>query len=136
MFDFIIFILFFLLFMGLLAYSVIATLKIKKLIKSLFQLNLDYYIITEQIKKNEFKDNEGFINFLTKSRDDAFEYITRVQDVLFAYKEGMDPLVHYHKKFGDVIHTPHKIQIDSMIELYEELLKILPDEPEQTDVIE
>lgn len=128
MFDLIIFIIFFLMFMSSLMYNVILTMKINKLIQSLFQVNLDYFIIADKLKKSNADANEGFIEFLNKSRDDAFKYIESVQLALKIFKEEVGPLVEYHEQFGDVIYNPMGKQLDTVVLAYHKLMLTLPDD--------
>jgi len=128
MFELIIFVIFFLMFMSSLMYNVILTLKIQKLIKSLFQVNLDYFIVADQLKKASKADNEGFVEFLNKSRDDAFRYIEDVQGALNTFKNEVGPLVDYHEQFGDVIYNPMGAQLDTVALAYRKLMLMLPNE--------
>jgi hypothetical protein len=117
--------------MSSLFYNIIATLKIKKLIQSLFQVNLDYFIVADQLKKSNIADNEGFTNFLLKSRDDAFVYIEVVQQALNKFKDEVGPVVDYHKKYGDVIWTPNINSLNRLVTAYEELMLLLPKEEDE-----
>ncbi len=137
MFELIIFVIFFLMFMSSLMYNVILTLKIQKLIKSLFQVNLDYFIVADQLKKASKADNEGFVEFLNKSRDDAFKYIEDVQLALNIFKEEVGPIINYHEQFGDVIYHPMGEQLNTVALAYRKLMLMLPndinnDEDEQS----
>lgn len=127
MFELIIFIIFFLIFMSSLMYNVMLTIKIQKLIQSLFQVNLDYFIIADQLKKANSIDNDGMLEFLTKSREDAFRYIEGVQSALQIFKEELGPIVAYHEKFGDVIYNPMGKQLDEVVLSYKKLMLLLPD---------
>jgi hypothetical protein len=128
MLNFILFIIFFLILMSSLFYNIVATLKIKKLIQSLFQVNLDYFIVADQLKKSNVADNEAFTNFLLKSRDDAFAYIEIVQQALNKFKDEAGPVVDYHKKYGDVMYTPNTDSLNKLVTAYEELMVLLPKE--------
>ena len=128
MFNFILFLLFFLMFVASLFYNIISTLKIKKLIQALFQVNLDYVIVADQLKKSNITDNEAFINFLIKSRDDAFLYIENVQEALQIFKSEVGPLVNYHENFGNVISNPMGLQLDKIVLSYNKLMMMLPEE--------
>lgn len=128
MFNFILFLLFFLMFVASLFYNIISTLKIKKLIQALFQVNLDYFIVADQLKKSNITDNEAFINFLIKSRDDAFLYIENVQEALKIFKSEIGPLVNYHENFGNVISNPMSLQLDKIVLSYNKLMMMLPEE--------
>ena len=113
--------------MSSLMYNVILTIKIQKLIKSLFQVNLDYFIISDQLKKANSIDNDGMIEFLRKSREDAFSYIESVQSALEVFKQELGPIVDYHDKFGDVIYNPMGKQLDEVVLSYKKLMLLLPD---------
>lgn len=124
--EFIIFVLFLSIFVVSLIYNIVSTLKIKKLIQSLFQVNLDYFIVADQLSKSNIADNEGFIQFLVKSRDDAFSYIETAQNALNNFKDTVGPIISYHEKFGDVIFTPQTEQLNTIVKEYNKLITLLP----------
>lgn len=125
MVELIVFVIFILLLVSSMTYNVILTLKVQKLIQALFQVNLDYFIVADKLK-NPDADNEGFVNFLVKSRDDAFLYITSVQSLLENFKNDVGPIIDYHEKFGDVIFTPQTEQLNKIVKSYKELMSALP----------
>lgn len=127
MIEFIVFLIFILLFVSSMTYNIILTLKVQKLIQALFQVNLDYFIIADQLKKPD-EENKGFVNFLVKSRDDAFLYITSVQGLLENFKKDVGPIIEYHERFGDVIFTPQTEQLNQIVKSYRELMNALPNE--------
>ena len=124
--EFIIFVLFLSIFVVSLIYNIVSTLKIKKLIQSLFQVNLDYFIVADQLSKSNIADNEGFIQFLVKSRDDAFSYIETAQNALSDFRDTVGPIISYHEKFGDVIFTPQTEQLNTIVKEYNKLITLLP----------
>ena len=124
--EFIIFVLFLSTFVISLIYNIVSTLKIQKLIQSLFQVNLDYFIVADQLSKSNIADNEGFIQFLVKSRDDAFSYIETAQNALSDFRDTVGPIISYHEKFGDVIFTPQTEQLNTIVKEYNKLITLLP----------
>lgn len=128
--EFIIFVLFLSTFVVSLIYNIVSTLKIQKLIQSLFQVNLDYFIVADQLSKSNIADNEGFIQFLVKSRDDAFSYIETAQNALSHFKDTVGPIISYHEKFGDVIFTPQTEQLNTIVKEYNKLIALLPNTQE------
>jgi len=124
--EFIIFVLFLSTFVVSLIYNIVSTLKIQKLIQSLFQVNLDYFIVADQLSKSNIADNEGFIQFLVKSRDDAFSYIETAQNALSDFRDTVGPIISYHEKFGDVIFTPQTEQLNTIVKEYNKLITLLP----------
>ena len=74
--------------------------KRNQLAKTVIQLALDKTVLLDKIDKimleNSDEANEGFIKFLSQSRDAAFEYIDDVQSTIKNYLvalNGTDPIV-------------------------------------------
>ena len=98
MFDFIIFILFFLLFMGLLSYSVIATLKIKKLIKKFCTKEIIFYVIFGVFTTIVNVGSFYVMNKIWDWNEDLSNFIAIVLAVLFAYVTNQDLVFHSDAK--------------------------------------
>ena len=49
------------------------------------------------------ENSEGFLRFVSESRDWAFEYIEEVQKVLNEFVSEVDPLIEYFDKYGDSV---------------------------------
>jgi hypothetical protein len=74
--------------------------------------------------------NEGFVKFLSDSRDWAFAYIEEVQTILKKFVEDVGPDIETYRVFGQAIDSPHNEALDNISKAYAELEKILPKKDE------
>jgi hypothetical protein len=107
MLDFVIFVLIVLVVVTLLVAVVKLKLKNRKLAAELLQATLDQNILltrlAEELKKKEevsVEKTDGFLKFISESRDLAFEYIEKVQDSLIKFKSEVDPEIDYMLTYG------------------------------------
>ena len=88
-------------------------------------------ILTDKIKELILAERpeatEGFIKFLSQSRDWAFEYIETVQSELNKFVEIVGPQMEYYDKYGRVIESVHTPAMDRIFDAYNELVKLLPE---------
>lgn len=70
--------------------------------------------------------NEGFVKFLSDSRDWAFAYIEEVQSVLRKFISEVGPEIDYYRNFGQAIDSPNNESLDKISKAYSELEKVLP----------
>lgn len=94
----------------------------------LTQMVIDRSLLLEKIATlaaekdaNALSGDDGFIKFLSSSRDWAFEYIENVQQSISEFKDVVDPLLPNINKTDD-------INIQAVIEAYKNLVEILPNE--------
>ena len=91
---------------------------------------LQEYIDTVQsgkdIKTDEEIHQESFLNFISESRDWAFEYIENVQAALNKFVAETDPSIEYFEKYGDVVAGPNSEILKKISVSYKELKNILP----------
>jgi hypothetical protein len=69
---------------------------------------------------------ESFLNFISESRDWAFEYIENVQSALNKFVVEVDPSIEYFEKYGDVVAGPNNELLKKISISYKELKNILP----------
>lgn len=78
------------------AYSVYLFGKNRRLLKSVIELHIERSALEDMIsnqalnKEEHIDQNDGFIKFLSDSREWAFDYIDSVQQVIFVLKEKYD----------------------------------------------
>jgi hypothetical protein len=95
-YDIIAFALITLIAIGSLAYSAYSFFRHKKLLKTVVELYiarsaLEDMIANQALNKEEHIDqNDGFVKFLSDSREWAFDYIDKVQQIIFVLKEKYD----------------------------------------------
>jgi Tfp pilus assembly protein PilE len=92
----------------------------------LMQALLDNSVLAEKVQTlaaekdaNALKEDDGFIKFLSNSRDWAFSYIEEVQSVVEGFRAKVDPAVLKLNKTKDA-------NVKLIIEAYNELVEILP----------
>lgn len=100
------------------------------------QQALDKSIIADRLKKEieksskaELEKSEGFLKFISESRDWAFQYIEDVQAELLAFKEAIEPKLEYANKYIRIAgSTPAMTTIDEISVAYEKLKRVMPEE--------
>ncbi len=131
MIDFIIFALIVLVVITLLISVVKLRLKNRRLAIELLQATLDQNILltklAEELKKKEevsVEKTDGFLKFISESRDLAFEYIEAMQEALVKFKDKVGPEIEYMLTYGTA--TGDNLQSTSFLKIekaYKELIK-------------
>jgi uncharacterized protein YaaR (DUF327 family) len=129
--DFIIFLLTILVVVTLLISVVKLRLKNRKLAAELLQATLDQNILltrlAEELKKKEevsVEKTDGFLKFISDSRDMAFEYIETMQEAIVKFKNNVGPEIDYMLTYGTA--TGDSLQTSSFLKIekaYKELIK-------------
>lgn len=131
MFDLIVFVLF-LIFFSSLAISTIRT-KIKNvdLLEKFLESSIEKALIAEKLEaellknsNNNVPEEQGFVNFLSQSRDWAFEYIESVQAKIKDFEDEVLPIIDSLDK--DSIED-FKLSTIKMAESSKKLIKLLPE---------
>jgi pantothenate synthetase len=110
--------------------------KNKKLSIEIIQIALDKAVISQKLKEQLDKKNsesieqsEGFLKFISQSRDWAFDYIEQVQAALLEFKNKIEPQILYAKTYGTTTgESPHTIIIDRISNAYDDLIKVMPED--------
>lgn len=131
MIDFIIFLLTILVVVTLLISVVKLRLKNRRLAAELLQATLDQNILltrlAEELKKKEevsVEKTDGFLKFISDSRDMAFEYIETMQEAIVKFKNNVGPEIDYMLTYGTA--TGDSLQTSSFIKIekaYTELIQ-------------
>ena len=98
------------------------------------QSEMDKYLIVqklEQVSKElstrELSETDGFVKFISQSRDWAFEYIEEVQKALTEFDEEVAPRLEWANTFGRLAgETVHTDTIKTISEAYKKLKEVLP----------
>jgi hypothetical protein len=111
-------------------------LKNKKLASKFLQKTLDDAIIieklTEQYKYQDIEKTDGFLKFISESRDWAFRYIEEVQEALAKFKNTVEPKLRYASTYGTLAGQSVNLTVIEEITLaYLELKKVMPEEDHQ-----
>jgi len=132
LFDFFVFAIF-MLFFGSLSISLIKTkFKNKELLEKLLASNIEYALVSaklaSELEKNSLVtdvDQEGFVNFLSKSRDWAFDYIENVQKELKSFQDIVGGIFN---NFKDGKVTDLDLAMKTISNSYDQLMENLPKE--------
>jgi hypothetical protein len=123
----------------ILLYLIIKLSAQKKLILAKFiQSEMDNYLIRQQFEQlveensiRELSESDGFVKFISQSRDWAFQYIEEVQAALkeFDYEVAAD--FQWAKTYGMVLgETTHTTVLKRISEAYDKLKSVLPENTE------
>ena len=88
-------------------------------------------LLNEELARQDsqaIEQSEGFLRFISQSRDWAFSYIEQVQSAILNFKQKVGPKIIYAKTYGSATVSPHTQIIDSIAEAYEELIAVLPED--------
>lgn len=86
----------------------------------------------EEINKRDAKSleqTEGFLKFISDSRDWAFEYIEEVQQALQDFDLQMEPIIEWSRTYGIVNgDNAHTEALEKISLAYDKLKSVLPEE--------
>lgn len=136
MIDLIIFSIFIVSFCSLAFYSINLKVKNITLTKKNLQLAIDRNIfadkLLEEIRISETKsveNTDGFLKFVSQSRDWAFDYIENVQKTIGLFISDIEPEIAYFDEYGVVGDAyPHYYSMKKISSAYKELKKLIPDD--------
>jgi len=111
--------------------------KLNSVSKGFAQLFIAHNTLRESLegaipKADQDIHKENFIKFLSDSRDWAYEYIEQVQSGLNKFIKEVEPQLEYYNKYGIVIEgmaPPHDFALKKISKEFEDLKKLLPEEP-------
>lgn len=87
--------------------------------------------LQKQLSSKELSETDGFIKFISQSRDWAFEYIEEVQKALVEFDKEVGPQLEWattHGRLsGDTVHTN---TVNIVSEAYKKLKLVLPENTE------
>lgn len=81
-----------------------------------------------QNSQKPIKETDGFVNFISESRDWAFDYIETVQVGLDNFIKNAGPAIEYFDKYGDAMHTPLTDGMTKISEAYKDLKTLIPED--------
>jgi hypothetical protein len=116
-------------------------LRTKKLVAEFAQASLDKTVIILKLREeldkqnpNSIEKTDGFLKFISDSRDWAFKYIEDVQAALVTFKNKVEPKFDYAKTYGTVVgQSAHSDILEEISVAYEEFKKIMPEDTLQED---
>lgn len=113
---------------GVLSYAVYLKYKNMRLASSLVQATVDKNTIANQMlqltsnkKIKDIEEKDGFIKFLSDSRESAFEYIEEVQKTVYLFKDDLEPIVEAYRDSGTASDSMKQI-----VRAYDNVIALLP----------
>lgn len=112
----------------LLGYVIVLKFKNKKLAEDLIQAIIDKMAISNQFaqvlnnkKVKDLEESDGFLKFLSESREAAFKYIEDFQEAMGSFIQEVGPVIETYKK----VDSP-SAGTKRLIKAYEDLIQIMP----------
>jgi hypothetical protein len=91
----------------------------KELLQSTIDTNIALTMLAEELKKKEevsLEKTDGFLKFISESREMAFDYIEKIQESLVKFREEVGPeidyMLTYGSSIGDNLQTKSFIKIE------------------------
>ena len=107
--------------------------KRKLLASELIQQTLDKMALLQHVEKltaetqsKDIEQTDGFLKFVSDSRDWAFQYIETVQEALEEFDKKVSPTLEYYSTYGTAVEGLHTGLTKEISEAYAELKKVLP----------
>lgn len=115
--DLIVYLVFALAVTGLIINTIRLQVKLKRVEDALTQASIEKMVLADHMEKliserdmKSVEETEGFLRFISESRDWAFQYIEDVQNALKEYESKME----------------EGTDIDELLEAYKKLIEFLP----------
>jgi len=128
-------------FFAFMTHNLILIRKKKKLVSIIIQLEADKDILMSKLEEalatkesiTNVEQTEGFLKFISESRDWAFKYIEDVQAAIKQFKEKAGPEIEYVNKYGQLVGISQLPGFIKISEAYKELLTVMPDDSDTKD---
>jgi hypothetical protein len=114
--------------------SAVMGLRLVTLRNDLVEFELRAALLEQGVKKAlenapAIENSEGFIKFISESRDWAFQYIEEFQAGLKDFVISIEPEINYFKEYGDISSmSPNYYSLKKVVEEYDKLKELLPKE--------
>ncbi len=83
--------------------------------------------LVQEIENKKLEDTDGFLKFVSDSRDWAFEYIEEVQKALAEFDEVVAPQLEWATTYGTLAgESVHTNTVNTISEAYKKLRTVLP----------
>lgn len=126
MYETILYAVFAILFISFVTSTIFLKKKNTNLTASIISILLENANGKSNTKDDSLTGNDGFVKFLSDSREWAFAYIEEVQKVLKKFVDEVGPEIEDYRNFGQAIDSPHSKTLDKISNAYAELEKVLP----------
>jgi hypothetical protein len=96
-----------------------------------FLLQKEVERLHQEVENKKLEQTDGFLKFVSESRDWAFEYIEQVQKALVEFDEEIAPQLQWATTYGTLTgDTVHTNTINTISEAYKKLKSVLPENTE------
>jgi len=124
-----------LVFVGLIITNIHTRLQNNKLKANLAQETIDRAIVMQEMQKlmaeidtKNSNQNDGFLKFVSDSREAAFKYIEEVQAAINEFDSKVGPAVKYYKETGKMLDRRPSELVRELSEAYDKLMASMPKE--------
>jgi hypothetical protein len=132
--EFIIYAIFIALFILLAANNIVLRVKKSRLNAKYIQSLTDQVILinkfntlNDSLDSQKLESTEGFVKFISQSRDWAFDYIEEVQSSIKEFVDDVRPEIEYFDEYGIVGDAyPHYYSMKKISQAYKKIENLLP----------
>ena len=133
--ELVVFIIALLVFVSLIIANINTRIQNNKLKANLTQEAIDRAIIMEEMRKlmaeidkKNSNQNDGFLKFVSDSREAAFKYIEEVQAAITEFDQRVGPVVKYYKQTGKILERKPSELVRELTSAYDKLMESMPKE--------
>jgi uncharacterized membrane protein YhiD involved in acid resistance len=133
--EFAIFFIFLIVFFVLVFDNIKVRMQNNKLKTNLTQEYIDRAIVMQEMQKlmaeidtKNSSQNDGFLKFVSESREAAFKYIEEVQAAIAEFDNKVGPAVKYYKETGKMLDRRPSELVRELTEAYDKLMASMPKE--------
>lgn len=126
----------FILFMVLLGAFVFDSIRLRLLNKKIanqnIQAEVDKAVLANKLNKiileHSAEKSDGFLRFVSDSREQAFKYIEDVQEAIKAFDDEIGPIVKHYKKTGKSLTRKQSEILKKLDMSYDIIMTLMPEE--------
>lgn len=99
----------------------------KDYLQASFDLEITLSAMNDLVSKKEdvaIEKTEGFLRFVSDSRDWAFQYIEETQSVITEFVNVVGPAMEYYDKYGRISESE---TMNKIFDAYQKLITVLPE---------
>jgi len=138
--EFTVFTIALLVFISLIIANITTRVQNNKLKTALTQELIDRAIVTKKMQElmaeldiKNSNQNDGFLKFVSDSREAAFKYIEEVQEAIGEFDRKVGPVVKYYKETGKVLERKPSELVRKLTTAYDKLMASMPKEETGSD---
>jgi hypothetical protein len=127
-------------FIALILANISTKMQNNKLKTNLTQEFIDREIVMKEMQKlmaeidsKNSNQNDGFLKFVSESREAAFKYIEEVQAAINEFDSKVGPAVKYYKETGKMLDRKPSDLVRELADAYDKLMASMPKEETGSD---